>query len=150
MKKLYIVPFLFLLAACGDKSTVLTVTYYPEMPDLPLCSASSLRVPEAEYPRKMNAEPFVRNLTTCKSTDPKERSTAAWMERCLEKPIDTESNIFIGFNQQNWTELNFNLAQINENYKACQARIEEVNKQRAEWREKNQSSRDKQKLTENP
>jgi hypothetical protein len=108
---------------------------------MPQCPDLNLRAPTAELPRLMNSQSVVKNLSTCQV--PEQQRDAAFWDRCGEKPIDANSNIFLGFDKENWTQLTLNIEQIRQAYIACKSRVDEVNRQRREWRELNQQARAK-------
>lgn len=50
-----------------------------------------------------------------------------------------DKNVFVTMDQQNWGNLVYNIQALKEIILQDQARIEEVNKERAEWRNKNKT-----------
>lgn len=141
--KYFVIPVLLLGAGCATTPPpqplkpettveVITTVVYPEFPDLPLPPKVRLTPFEVDMPRVMT-ELTVKNITDCVRVPESERDEAFW-GRCGENPIDVNSNIFIGFDQENWNRLNINLKRLQENDHVLRKLLEQSNEQRREWR----------------
>jgi hypothetical protein len=141
--KYILIPALLLVTGCATAPApqplkpettveVITTVVYPEFPDIPLPPKVRLTKFEADMPRVMN-ELTVKNITECVRVPEAERDERFWA-RCGENPIDVNSNIFIGFDQENWNRLNINLKRLQENDHVLRRLLEQANAQRSEWR----------------
>lgn len=136
-------PFLLLLAGCASTPapvdrvpqttvTVVNTTAYPEFPDLPIPPNVRLLPFKVDFPRK-SGELVVKNITNCVNVPAEERNERFWA-RCGENPIDTNSNIFIGFDQPNWNNVNSNFEILKENNSVLRRLLTQANTQRSNWR----------------
>lgn len=130
-----------LLAACQTTkplptTTVRTVesTYYPNQPDIALPTRPRFQNFEYDFPRRTDLQQLVKNTTACKAVPVAQQDQAFW-RRCGEFPVDTNSNIFIGFTQPEWDKFIQNWAEVEAYVKVLEERIAEVNRQRARYRE---------------
>lgn len=121
--------------------TVVNTTAYPEFPDLPIPPDVKLLPFNVDFPRK-SGELVVKNITTCVNVAEEARDDRFWA-RCGENPIDTNSNIFIGFDQPNWNNVNSNFEILKENNAVLRGLLRQANKQRADWRRLAVEERDK-------
>ena len=139
----------FVIAACSGsfsnsfkpKTSVrlITTTTYPEFPDLSPVSPVNLLPWKHDVPRDMDRL-TVKNLSTCINVPEEDQNSSFW-RRCGENPILTNSNIFVGFDQQNWNIIQGNFLKLQERIFQYQQRIKAVNKQRQEWRRKSEEER---------
>lgn len=134
---------LLLLAGCASDPepvnripqttvTVVNTTAYPEFPDITIPPDVKLLPFQVDFPRKMN-ELTIKNVTNCVNIPEEERDERFWA-RCGENPIDTNSNIFIGFDQPNWNNVNSNFEILKENNAVLRRLLEQGNIQRQNWR----------------
>lgn len=134
---------LFLMGCAGtelppvDRTPITTVevvntTAYPEFPNLPVPPEVRLLPFQTDFPRKRD-ETTIKNISSCINVPEDQQDDRFW-ERCGENPIDTNSNIFIGFDQQNWNNVQSNFNTLRENNFVLRGIIEQANKQREEWR----------------
>lgn len=135
---------LLALVGCGgmelppvDRTPITTVevintTSYPELPNLPMPPEVRLLPFKTDFPRKRD-ETTIKNISSCINV-PEEQQDDRFWERCGENPIDTKSNIFIGFDQANWNNLQSNLNTLRENNFVLRGIITQANKQRENWR----------------
>lgn len=150
---LTIVFAVILLGACATdgftpKSTVRVVTTetYPEFPNVEPLGDPGLIPWRADVPRNKN-KITVKNISSCVKVPEEERDSSFWT-RCGENPIVTDTNIYIGFDQENWNILVNNFNKLKEWIHRYEERIKEINKQRAEWRKKAEEARNKVKAEE--
>jgi len=112
--------------------TVVNTTAYPEFPDLPIPPDVKLLPFKVDFPRK-SGELVVKNITACVNVSEEAQDVRFWA-RCGENPIDSNSNIFIGFDQPNWNNLNSNFEILKENNSILRGLLRQANKQRSGWR----------------
>ena len=162
MKKLAILLVIALgLTACGTtdpsfepKSSVRLVTSmtYPEFPNIePL--------PDVNFLPWVSTVPLdtsvvsVKNTTECRKVKtyvpedkpyvvlPVEEQPPSWWSKCGENPVLPNSNVYIGFEQDQWNIILENFAKLKERNWQYKQRLEEVNRQRTEWRAKAEAER---------
>lgn len=121
--------------------TVVNTTAYPEFPDIPIPPNVRLLPFQVDFPRRMD-ELVVKNVTNCVNVSEEARDDRFWA-RCGENPVDTSSNIFIGFDQTNWNNVNSNFEILKENNAILRNLLSQGNKQRQEWRRLAQQERDR-------
>lgn len=125
---------------------VINTNVYPEMPDIEPVDDPNLAPFQADVPRDLSVL-SVKNLTACRVDTiedpdrpwvilPTEEQSSNWWSRCGEHPVVPDSNIFLGFDQDNWYIIVENFAKLKEALHRYKARIDEINRQRAEWRRK--------------
>ena len=165
IKYIAMASVLLALGACSgldgfDPKTnvrLVTTSVYPELPDVEPVEPVNLLPWEADVPRDTSVL-SVKNLTKCRAVGthedpdregvilPNERQSDSWWAECGEHPVLPGSNIFIGFDQQNWNIINENFAKLRETIFRYQKRLEEVNRQRESWRKK--ADEERRKLNE--
>lgn len=146
------------LAGCGSTKEhtpsirVINVQSYPELPDIEPVSPPNLVPWIHDMPRDLNVL-SVKNISACRKvetrsneirpyiTEPVEEQSDAWWQKCGENPIIPLSNIFIGFDIENWNTILENFYKLKEKVWQYEQRILEINKQRQEWREKAKKER---------
>ncbi len=116
-----------------------TTTSYPEFPDIQPVAPVNLIAWQHDFPRNME-KVVIKNVSTCIKV-PEEKKNAAFWNRCGENPIMTNSNLFVGFDQENWNIILGNFAKLRENIFQHQERINAINRQRQEWRRKAEEER---------
>ncbi len=126
----------------GPTVRVISTTSYPDLPDLPPVDPLNLNNPQYDLPRDLAAEPVVKNLSTCINVPEDERNRAFW-SRCGESPVISDTNIYRGFDYDNWIMYLENMNRIREYIKQYQDRIDQVNKQRQQWRELNEAEKER-------
>jgi len=114
------------------------VETYPNLPPMeaPNFEAKKFRL---DVPRDMSAAPVVKQDAACKAVPANQRNAAFW-KRCGEQPPLADSNIFIGMDEENFRLFEEFLEVMAAKDAAWKARLDEVNKQRAEWRAKNEAA----------
>lgn len=153
MKKILLVSCILLLGGCSmfgkrDKVEVsnpievITTSSYPDLPDMSHPPKLNLMTPKWDYPRDMEAPMTIKNLTTCKNVPEEKQDDDFWAE-CGEYPIIPNSNIYRGYSYPEWLLFRENEAAIRGKLKEYEVRIDEINRQRREWREKNAEERKK-------
>lgn len=141
-------------AACGQSTgtgqfrpttnvQVITQTAYPEFPNIPVPPPVRLVPFQADMPRDLS-QTVIRNVTDCRNV-PEEQQDDRFWARCGEHPIIPNSNIYIGFSQGNWNNIQTNLIKLQENDFVLRGLLEEANKQREEWRRQAQEERERVK-----
>ena len=159
-KLIMITLFVLFLAGCAsddgfDPKTnvnLINSQSFPELPDIEPVDPPNLIAWQADVPRD-TAVLSVKNTTECRSVGtyedpsypgvvlPDMEQTDAWWARCGENPILPNSNIFIGFDQENWNIIQENFAKLRETLFRYKQRIDQVNQQRQEWRDLANESR---------
>jgi len=141
MKRIVLVLPL-LLTACGrDNVTarILQTWQYHELPPIEAPPQPNLQPVVWDIPRDITRR-VVRNTTDCLRVPESQRNDAFW-RRCGSFAPQPNSNLFIGLDQQNFEALQLNLEQLEARDRMWRNRIDEVNRQRAEWRQRaNQQS----------
>ena len=144
------------LVACATDSAefkptstvrVVNSTSYPEFPNIEPLPPVDVLPWKHDVPRDMTVF-SVKNTTVCRKVEtytpedkpyvvlPKEQQTEEWWSKCGEHPPLPDSNIFIGFSQDQWNILIENFAKLRERVWQYKQRIDQVNKQRDDWRKK--------------
>lgn len=162
MNKLIIICIISLLTLSGCVSDgnfqpktnvrLVTTNVYPELPDIEPVEAVNLIPWVADVPRDTSVLSVVstvacRSVGTHEDPDhpgvilPDESQSDSWWTRCGEHPILPNSNVYIGFDQQNWNIIQEDFAKLRETIFRYQKRLEEVNNQRQRWREKAEKER---------
>lgn len=137
-----------LLASCAGKAplvndVIIYKTMYPEMPPIAKPSKLSLATPLYDYPRDTDAELTVKNLTDCLKVEEDKRNNSFW-RKCGEYPHKGNSNIYLGYDLDNWNMVVLNMAKIKAQLNAWNDTIDELNKQRALWIEENKTTTNKE------
>lgn len=114
------------------QTTVRTVVVQEEAPrqapvDIP--DSPKLKPVEFDYPRMMNASEVIKNTTACRAV-PKEQQDVNFWAECGIAPIDPDSNIFIGMDQESYNNLTYNLATLKEYSGLLKSRLVLVNEGR--------------------
>lgn len=148
MKKTIILLSVLLLAGCGSvpkeifepKETVRVISQdrFPSLPPVPPVNSPSLLPWDYDLPRDTRVT-TIKNITNCVNVPESEQDEQFW-DRCGENPILTDSNIYIGLTQENFNILSTNFKKLQETIFLYQQRIEQVNRQREEWREQNRNA----------
>lgn len=142
-KSLSIIGLALLMSACSSapneftpRTTVRVVntTVYPDLPQVPAVPDPGLIPWSYDFPRD-TSKVTVKNITKCVEVAEADQDTDFW-NRCGENPILSDTNIFIGLTRENWDILNSNLKKLQENIYLYRRRIEQINRQREEWRQK--------------
>ena len=146
MKTIMIIALSLILSGCfgiGKKpnETIVYRTLNPELPPI-ACNNTSLGLPQWDFPRLMADGLQVKNTERCLTIEEDKQNDSFW-RRCGEFPIDQKSNIFYGFDKDNWNQLVLNMNIIKLNNKACADTLNLVNEQRAKWIEDNKKKREK-------
>ena len=126
---------------------VVNSTSYPEFPDVEPLPPVDILPWKHDVPRDMTVL-SVKNLSECRKVEtyvpenkpyvtlPKKEQTTEWWAKCGEHPVLPNSNIFIGFEQDQWNILVEDFMKLREQNWKYKQRIDQVNKQRQEWRKK--------------
>lgn len=122
-------------------------TNYPELPNMDIPPDVNLIPWRHDLPRDTTREMIVKKLTRCLKVPKEERTksnTQFWAE-CGEYPIITDTQLHIGFTQENWSIILEDFTRLKlRNYQLRQ-RLLEVNRQRENWRKKADEQRAKDK-----
>lgn len=153
-----IIVLAFALSACAGlgiefdpKGTIdfQVKTNYPELPDMDIPPNVNLLPWKHDLPRDTTKEMIVKKLTTCLKVPKADRvkSNTEFWARCGEFPVIIDTQLFIGFDQENWSIILENFTRLKlRNYQLRQ-RLNEVNRQRDEWRKKAEEQRNSEKET---
>lgn len=128
-----------LLSACGRTHTeVLTTTnnVYPDLPHIDKPIELDLEAVAYAFPLDMNAPPVIKSSTFCKST-PVEEQDLNYEAKCFEQPVDKDSNVYIGFEQNEWEKFKTNMVKLKAQGEAYSDTIDEINRQRDVWKKLN-------------
>lgn len=135
-----------LLPACGGDNGFLstakknvtvvnnTEIIYPSLPDIDKPLPPILRPVIFDYPRDTTKPKVVKATEDCKVQPP----ITNFEQICMEYPIIKNGNIFIGMNKNSFDNYLSNQEQINGYGRILNSRLDEVNAERAKWRESNQ------------
>lgn len=125
----------------SEKKTVRLVQsfQYPELPDLEVPKLDLLPV-HHELPRDMTADLVVRNTTKCRGVAEADRRGAFWEDCGIHPPLP-DSNLYRGYDRDNWTNFWINDARIQAHIAVLRGMLEQVSRQRADWRRKAEQQR---------
>ena len=115
-----------------------TTTCYPNQPDISIPQVS-LKPFMYDFPRNTVEPKVVKNIASCKSISNDKRDDN-FTKTCMEYPIDTTSNLYIGMDYENFIILqqDFNsLKTLNLQYLN---RLHEINNTFDDWRTKSKDS----------
>jgi len=144
LQKLFFMPFLLFVTSCAStnnmKNTELLpetkiIKVYPELVPIEIPQGPKLYSFKMDVPRNKN-EIVVKNTTECKNVPESKRDEKFW-NKCGENPPLTDTNIFLGFDQENFNNFVLTMESMREYIITLKKIIEEVNRQREEWRLKN-------------
>lgn len=121
------------------RTVVITETNYPEFPNIDIPRMPNLIPWEYDFPRD-KTEIVVKNTTDCREVEEENRDDSFW-RRCGEHPIIVDPNIAVTLSQEDFDILQRNWALIEEHVIGLRARLNEINRQRADWRERAESER---------
>jgi len=124
------------LSGAQKKVTVVNNTeiIYPSLPDIDKPLAPILRPVIFDYPRDITKPKQVKATEDCKVQPP----IANFEQVCMEYPIIKNGNIFIGMSKTSFDNYLSNQELINGYGRILNSRLDEVNAERAKWRESNQ------------
>ena len=97
-----------------------------------------------DYPRKSDGSLDVLNKKECIETPKSKRNELFW-RKCGIPSIDHGSNLFIGFDRQGFENIVIYFKRLGVVIKQYKERIDQVNKQRQEWRDNNELQETEQK-----
>ena len=131
-----------IVVGCGDsgflsgvnkKVTTVTSTsvIYPSLPDIDKPLPPVLRPVVFDYPRDLSKPKEVKGTQECLQQPP----IVNFDELCMQYPVLKNSNIFIGMDKKSFDNHINNQEQINSYGRILLSRIDEINKERAKWRE---------------
>ncbi|MGD8589763.1 MAG: hypothetical protein PVG22_13130 [Chromatiales bacterium] len=141
--------FLVACTSVPEKQTVIVEkTVYPELPPISHPPALQLTACEWQKPVRMDELVLVNGKTyrgkKCSEyTDDERRAITGFETNCMEHPLDTQSNIVFGFDEDGWNCFRVNMTAIRTLLEQYKFRLDMVNKQRAEWIEKNTAEKEK-------
>ena len=136
------------LTACGSapqKPTVVsnTAVIYPSLPDIDKPLAPILRPIKFDYPRDNTKPKEVKDTPECVQQPP----IANFERVCMQYPILKNSNLYIGMDEQSFKNYFANTEIVNGYGRSLNSRLDEVNAERAKWRESNQQKESVDKST---
>lgn len=139
MKKITSIAMLLFLAACSPEARVNLVKtpIFPELPPVQKPFKLNLETCELDYPRNTSSEMTEKNITDC--INHQNKSSVDYQRRCLEYPVDMNSNLFIGFDQESWLCHVRNQQKIQLQLKVYDGLIDSVNKTRSDWIDRNRA-----------
>ena len=127
------------LVACGSSPQKPTVVsnaevIYPSLPDIDKPLAPILRPIKFDYPRDTTKPKEVKDTPECVQ----QPLIANFDQVCLQYPLLKNSNLYIGMDEQSFKNYFANTELINGYGRSLNSRLDEVNAERAKWRESNQ------------
>ncbi|MCB1936131.1 MAG: hypothetical protein KDF59_09330 [Nitrosomonas sp.] len=151
LNRMYLVVLGVLFSGCTTPSQVPivktdVVRVYPDLPDIEPLPPLTLMPFEWDYPRDTTKR-VPKSTSKCLETPGQQRDESYW-ERCSEHPPLGNSNIFMGFSREDFETFLVNNEKIRARLLQYKARIDEINRQRAMWRQKNAETQ--QKLLSDP
>jgi len=117
------------------------IRVYPELPAIEPLSPLTLMPFEWDYPRDTTRR-VPKSISKCLETPEQQRDESYW-ERCGENPPLTKSNIFMGLSREDFETFLVNNEKIRVRLLQYKARIDEINRQREMWRQKNTEAQEK-------
>lgn len=127
-----------LLGACNPADQPLRIinqTSYPNQADIVMPPGLELEAITFDIPRDLSQQ-IIKNTPECQTVEAASRTRTFWA-RCGQYKAIEGSNIYVGLDRDNFEKLRNNLRKLQVRDQQYQARIEEVNRQRREWRRKN-------------
>jgi hypothetical protein len=126
----------FGLTACDEEQQRIEITKSllqvdSQLPDVPAVDPVVLEKVVFDFPRD-TARKMIKNTPACNARE--DKTSSDFVMTCTYYPILRKSNLFIGVDQPNFKKLNRNLDALIAQNEKLQARIAEVNRQRAEAR----------------
>jgi len=115
---------------------VVTETKYEQLPNINVPATPDLKPVQFDLPRDLEADPLIKSATGCTNIPPAQQDVAFW-ERCGQFPIDPNSNLFIGMDQENFNNLTYNLETLRQYIAVLKERIAIANDQRSDARARN-------------
>ena len=143
MNKFVVILLALSLAACGSTKEIAVPVYVSVQPNLPPISAPArieFGAPQWDLPRDMTAQPQIKNLSTCINVAEEKQNNSFW-RRCGEFPVDENSNLYMGFDLDNYNVIVLNVNKMKLQLKAYWDTIQKINAERELWREQNERAR---------
>lgn len=119
---------------------LVTTTIYPDLPPMTKPPKLTLSNPEWNVPRDETKPMVVKRLTKCLNVKDELKDDNYWID-CGEYPPIPNNNIYRGYSYDDYQLFLLNMSAIRNKLKAYSARIDEVNVQRKEWRDKNKENK---------
>ena len=107
---------------------------YPSLPDIDKPLPPILRTINFDYPRDTSRPKEVKATSECTQQPP----IPNFDQLCLQYPLAKNSNLYIGMDEQSFKNYFANTELINGYGRSLNSRIDEINAERAKWRESNQ------------
>lgn len=126
------------LGACQTTDQPLRIinqTSYPNQADIVLPPGLELEAITFDIPRDLSQQ-IIKNTPECLAVEAASRTRTFW-EQCGQYKALENTNIYVGLDRANFEKLRNNLRKLQVRDQQYQARIEEVNRQRRDWRRKN-------------
>lgn len=143
LSKLLVTASLLTLIGCtstpthhGPSVIAQPTLVYPDLPPIEYPPGPDLQPIHFDFPRNADAKPVLKSTPECLETPIAKRDLDFWV-RCGQQPFTPKSNVFIGLQYDQWLILQQNFVALEEYIKAARARLDLVNQQREEWRQKN-------------
>ena len=116
-----------------EKPVIVEKTIYPSLPRIPYPSSIALIPFEWSWPRIEDLD--VINSKKCKAVPEPKQDTKFWKECGIPK-VDLNSNLFIGMSESDYKTFIQNWNKLLGREKQWRSIIDEINRQREEFREK--------------
>lgn len=147
MNKLIIILML-LVSGCtslkpdpiSDPIRLINSNVYPNLPDMTYPLSLNLTGPRWDVPRDTFKDLVVKSLTVCKKVLDEDRDDKFW-STCGEYPPTVNSNIYQGYNLDEFNHFLENQLKISLKLKEYKDRIDLINTQRQEWRRLNEENK---------
>jgi hypothetical protein len=154
LKLLAVAVGLVMLSGCGTLAAGLNratgtqliqthSTVYPDLPDVEIPDPPRTRPVTFDVPRDLNGTPTLRNTPECTRVPLDQRSEAFW-SRCGDFPIDRQSNLLVGLDEQGVRNLTYNREAQDSYTRQLRRLLREENRQREVWRERNRANRERE------
>lgn len=114
---------------------------YPDLPDIEPLPPLTLIPFEWDYPRDTTKR-VAKSTRKCLETPTPQRDEAYW-ERCGENPPLPNSNIFMGLSRDDFETFLVNNEKVRARLLQYKTRIDEINRERATWRQRNSEAQKK-------
>jgi hypothetical protein len=139
MRFLMLAPFL-LLGACNPNEPVRVVntTSYPNLPDIILPPNADLESVMFNVPGDLSQQ-LIKNTDECQSVPASQRNRVFWV-RCGDYRDASGNQIYVTLDKPNFERLRANLSKLRVRDQQFQYRVDEVNKQRQDWRNQNNAA----------
>lgn len=128
-----------MLSGCGS-TTLLgnPEPFYPILPDIEVSNVELIPV-QHDFPRDTSKPLMVNPEISYCVEEGRKRDELFWT-RCGIHPVDPDSNLYRGYDRDNWNNLVVNMSRLESQIRIYQKIINDINKTRQEWRSLNKGN----------